>query len=197
MDSYISPVICYIIILLMQIHYTNSIKVDILRKFFDDEEKHDLKDMYKCLRDVIEFSFDEYQESIFTILGMELDFNKWDVMINGFCEFNSLTEETVNHLKTLKFNEFQIKDVNQFEMKQDGYSLFLRMVIEKSPSNKLNYIFSGTKVSFRLGNRTRDASRETSSMSLVEKNSLQHYFIRRALENLKRKETTFIIHATK
>ena len=87
---------------------TNAIKEDTLRKFFNDDEKHDLKDMYKILRDVNLFSFLEYEENTFTLMGMGLDINKWDNMVVGFCEFNSLPAETGMHMKTLKYNKLQV-----------------------------------------------------------------------------------------
>lgn len=55
---------------------------------------------------------------------------------------------------------------------------------------------TGTRVTFRLHDKTRD-NRDRTTMNVYERNSLQQYFIKRALDNLKRKETTFVIHATK
>ena len=106
--------------------------------------------------------------------------------------------------------------MNQFALREIGQSLFLRIVVEEGDGGRLNYIFSGlfvclsvclcvvvyisvtgTQVTFRLHNKTRDNNRDTIRMDIYERTSLQQYFIRRALENLKRKESTFIIHATK
>ena len=87
---------------------TNAIKEDTLRKFFNDEEKRDLKDMFKILSDIKEFSFLEYEENTFTFMGMGLDIENWDKMVVGFCEFNSLPAETGLHMKTLKYNRLQV-----------------------------------------------------------------------------------------
>ena len=87
---------------------TNAIKEDTLKKFFNDEEKQDLKEMFKILKDVNEFSFVEYEESTFTLMGMGLEINKWDSMVVGFCEFNSLPADTGQHMKTLKYNKLQV-----------------------------------------------------------------------------------------
>ena len=64
--------------------------------------------MHKILSDINSFKFGEYRESIFTVMGMGIDIGAWDQMVEGFVEFNSLSNETGRHMKTLKYNEFQV-----------------------------------------------------------------------------------------
>ena len=99
---------CVVLILSALISHLNAINKDTLKKFFSDEEKYSLKDMHKILTDINSYTFIQYSESIFTVMGQGIDVKKWDVMIDGFVAFNSLNKETGTHLKTLKYNEFQV-----------------------------------------------------------------------------------------